>query len=274
MNKKIFFLLAIFVSSAFLFSEKVFAGSCANGKGTCQTNTCSTGTPIDDTNNDCWASSDEICCGIYSGSISFYDKTDCTKTGCPSGQECTGWFSKTCEKIKTDCTTAGCPSGQECTGIFSKTCEAKKAASTDCTTTGCPDGQECSGIIWKTCEAKTGTSIAPVAPISGGTGSYQPSVQMTGGWSINDISKFGLPKASVSNIIRNLLDWLLGILAVAGVIGFVISGIIYTISTGDESAVERAKTAMKWSIVGVVVGLSGVVIVQAVDWALNGFGGF
>lgn len=66
----------------------------------------------------------------------------------------------------------------------------------------------------------------------------------------------------------------MAILGIIGVIGFIISGILYLISTGDETIIERAKAAMKWSIVGVIVGLMGVVIIQAIDLALRGYSGF
>jgi len=54
------------------------------------------------------------------------------------------------------------------------------------------------------------------------------------------------------------------------VIGFVISGIIYLISAGDEDAQERAKRAMIYSITGVIVGLAGLVIIYTADSFLRG----
>ena len=83
-------------------------------------------------------------------------------------------------------------------------------------------------------------------------------------------NEWGLPQGSITNIITGFLYWLLGIFGVIGVIGFVISGIIYLLSTGDETAISRAKSAMMWSIVGVIVGLSGFLIMQAVNALLSG----
>lgn len=79
----------------------------------------------------------------------------------------------------------------------------------------------------------------------------------------------GLSSSPVRNIIVNLMDWLLGIFSFLAVISFIISGIQYLTSAGDEKSVETAKRNMKWSIIGVVVGLSGLIIVQAVNKALN-----
>jgi len=95
-----------------------------------------------------------------------------------------------------------------------------------------------------------------------------------GGWNPGALSMYGLPEGSIINIIENILYWLLAVLGIAGVIGFVISGILYLISTGDETMIDRAKEAMKWSIVGVVVGLAGVVVIQAVNLMLNAVSGF
>ena len=93
------------------------------------------------------------------------------------------------------------------------------------------------------------------------------------GWSTTNLLWFGLPSQSISGIIRNLLMWLLYMLGIVGVIGFVLSGIMYIGSIGEEDGIKRAKRAMTWSIVGVVVGLAGVVVIQAVDWALRGYSG-
>ena len=80
----------------------------------------------------------------------------------------------------------------------------------------------------------------------------------------------GMPEGTITSIITGLLNWLLGIFGVLGVIGFVIAGIIYLLSTGDETAITRAKSAMIWSIVGIIVGLSGFLIMQAIVALLGG----
>lgn len=94
------------------------------------------------------------------------------------------------------------------------------------------------------------------------------------GWSLGNLGGFGLPEGSVMGIIKNLLMWLLGIFGLLGIIGFVISGILYLTAAGDEGQIDKAKTAMKYSIIGVVVGLIGIVVIQAIDLALRGFGNF
>jgi hypothetical protein len=75
----------------------------------------------------------------------------------------------------------------------------------------------------------------------------------------------GLPKTSLLAIITNIASWLLMIFGFVAIIGFVVSGIIYLISSGDEDGQERAKRAMIYSITGVLVGLAGLVVIYAVS---------
>lgn len=82
-------------------------------------------------------------------------------------------------------------------------------------------------------------------------------------------SSYGLPEGSIWSIINGMLNWLLGTFAVIGIIGFLISGIMYIISSGDEGMADRAKNGMKYSIIGILVGLSGYVIIQAIERILD-----
>ena len=80
----------------------------------------------------------------------------------------------------------------------------------------------------------------------------------------------GLPAGSIVGIITSVMNWLLIIVGILGVIGFVIAGIIYLTAAGDEEQIEKGKKAMIYSIVGVIVALIGVVIIQAVQSMLGG----
>ncbi|MCX6765482.1 MAG: hypothetical protein NT136_00770 [Candidatus Moranbacteria bacterium] len=79
----------------------------------------------------------------------------------------------------------------------------------------------------------------------------------------------GLSDTPVADIIENFLMWLLGIFGFIAIIAFIISGIQYLTSAGEEKAIETAKRNMKWSIVGVIIALAGFVIILAVDAALK-----
>ncbi|HBI17526.1 MAG TPA: hypothetical protein DDY52_05290 [Candidatus Moranbacteria bacterium] len=96
--------------------------------------------------------------------------------------------------------------------------------------------------------------------------------QWTGGTS-NGLSKAGdagLPDGGILQIVTNIMNWLLVLVGVIGIIGFVISGILYLTAAGDSNQIDRAKTAMTWSIVGVIVALMGYVIIKAVNAMLGG----
>jgi hypothetical protein len=94
------------------------------------------------------------------------------------------------------------------------------------------------------------------------------SAQLPGGnWArgTTNYQASGLPTGTIYGIIGATLSWLLAILGFIAVIGFVISGILYLTAAGDESQIEKAKNAMTYSIIGVIVALMGYVIVQAVN---------
>lgn len=89
-------------------------------------------------------------------------------------------------------------------------------------------------------------------------------------WNPDSLTSSNLPSSSVYDIIKNLLTWILSIFGLLAVIGFIIAGIMYIISSGDDDAMKKAKKAMTYSIIGVVVALSGLVVIFAVDSALSG----
>jgi len=75
----------------------------------------------------------------------------------------------------------------------------------------------------------------------------------------------GLPESPIWEIIYNLMQWLLYIIAFVAVIGFIISGILYLTSAGNEDRTQSAKNAMIASIIGVLVALLGLVILSAAN---------
>ncbi len=75
----------------------------------------------------------------------------------------------------------------------------------------------------------------------------------------------GTPTGSIIDIIAGTMNWLLAILGFLGIIGFVIAGILYLTAAGDENQATRAKSAMTYSVIGVIVALLGFVVIQAVE---------
>ena len=93
-----------------------------------------------------------------------------------------------------------------------------------------------------------------------------------GQWDVttNDSATAGLPSGSIYEIILNIMKWLLVLIGIIGVIGFVISGILYLTAAGDDTKAKTAKQAMTYAIIGVIVALMGYVIIQAVNEMLGG----
>ncbi len=79
----------------------------------------------------------------------------------------------------------------------------------------------------------------------------------------------GLPEGKVINIIAAGLSWMLAVLGFLAIIAFVISGILYLTSAGNEGQAETAKNAMKYAIIGVIVALVGYVAIQAIESLLR-----
>jgi hypothetical protein len=81
-----------------------------------------------------------------------------------------------------------------------------------------------------------------------------------------------LPSGSngIKGVVDNFMKWILGIFSSLAIISFVISGIMYFMLAGNEREVEKAKNQMTWSIIGVAVGLSGLIIITAVESLLSG----
>lgn len=79
-----------------------------------------------------------------------------------------------------------------------------------------------------------------------------------------------LSSAGVKDVLENFLTWALGIFGIIAVLAFVISGIMYLTAAGNTTQIEKAKTAMKWSIVGIVIGLGGVILIQTINSILGG----
>lgn len=79
----------------------------------------------------------------------------------------------------------------------------------------------------------------------------------------------GLSRTPVVEIVVNLMRWMLYLFGFLAIIAFVISGIQYLTSAGDMNTIETAKRNMQYSIIGIVVALSGLVIIVAIDALLR-----
>lgn len=258
-NKKIILtsiFVAVFIIAFFASIDSASAASCGMD-GTCQ-NSCSSDQEevIGDGCN-----SGEICCSEKRSAI-FGDCRD-------SGGSC-----------KEGCNVSG---GEEllegktqCAGATPYCCKLPPAGTTSNSTTRA-SGSSTEGSsswwdnIWNT---------DPLDPGRGGgtsRGSGDGSAMCSAGTYADNgicLPTIGLSDTPIADILYNLMQWLFGIFAFIAVIAFGVSGVQFLISTGDEGMLDTAKRNMKWSIVGVIVGLSGLVIIKAISAALEGWSPF
>ena len=80
----------------------------------------------------------------------------------------------------------------------------------------------------------------------------------------------GLFDGPLYDVLNRLLNYLLGIVGILAVVGFVIAGIMYITAAGDEDRVDLAKKMLTYSIVGISIALLGLVIVVAINYIIGG----
>jgi hypothetical protein len=80
----------------------------------------------------------------------------------------------------------------------------------------------------------------------------------------------GLSDASITDILENLFSWLMGLFTTLAVMAFVVSGVQYLTAAGNEDSMEAGKRNVQYSMLGILVGLSGFVVVRAIAAALSG----
>ena len=83
-----------------------------------------------------------------------------------------------------------------------------------------------------------------------------------------------LPNGSPYLIIWNLLMWLLMIFTILVVISFVVCGIMFMAAGTNEDLATKAKKGVGYSITGIVVGISGYIVIRLIDGLLMGWNWF
>jgi len=78
-----------------------------------------------------------------------------------------------------------------------------------------------------------------------------------------------LQDTSVYEIIKTIMQWMLLIITIIAVIGFIISGFMFIIGDTSENK-ESAKKWLTYSIIGVVVALVGYIAINLIDTLLSG----
>ena len=284
----IFFGSALLFAGAFCFvtdaSAQTFnctygnsGGSCVAGSNECIGGTVHAGT-------ECAANNEQtLCCVASSTNSGSGVGTACTSPGGQSGEchdvgQCPGNLligtqSSTCSNLGLDYCCVARSDSEGNSGSCTDTASHCKSSCTNYggTKVGCDSA----------CPAGTGNYYYCVQTVAGGNTTTGGSTTTTsgstastsGGWTSGFErvqTESGLSKSSISTIVSNFMTWLLLLFGFLAVIGFVIAGILYLTAAGDEKQLGTAKTAMKWSIVGIIVALMGYVIIYAVDTWLSG----
>jgi hypothetical protein len=93
----------------------------------------------------------------------------------------------------------------------------------------------------------------------------------TGDIDFDPVVGTGIPDSTlgIKPILVNIAKWMLEIIGIIAIISFIISGGQYLLSAGDDKRIESAKRNMTYSIIGVIVALSGFIIIRAIDTALR-----
>ena len=65
----------------------------------------------------------------------------------------------------------------------------------------------------------------------------------------------------VTSILANVLQFVLSIVGILGIIGLVVSGIVYLTALGNEERLKRAKTMALASVTGIIVAVGALIIV-------------
>lgn len=79
-----------------------------------------------------------------------------------------------------------------------------------------------------------------------------------------------LPNTPIETILLNLMRWLFGIFGFLAIITFIIAGIQYFMAAGNPETAKKAKQNIIYSIIGILIALSGFIIITAISNFLTG----
>ena len=95
----------------------------------------------------------------------------------------------------------------------------------------------------------------------------------TANWSdgMDEIDSFttSLPSADAADVIEGFMLWLLIIFTFLAVIAFVVSGIMFLTAGSNSKMLEKAKASVGYSVLGIVIGLAGYIIIRLINDILD-----
>lgn len=73
----------------------------------------------------------------------------------------------------------------------------------------------------------------------------------------------------LSAVLFNALQFLLSIAGTIAIIGLVAAGVMYATAAGSEDRIKKAKKALLYSVIGIVVVLGGYVLIKTLSSLLS-----
>jgi len=74
---------------------------------------------------------------------------------------------------------------------------------------------------------------------------------------------------NISQLLLNILNFLLQIFGIIAIIALAVSGIFYLVSSGNEDQIKLAKKVSLYSIIGITVALTGMIIIKTISGFLK-----
>jgi len=164
------------------------------------------------------------------------------------------------------CTTAGasCQLNSTTTGVCGNVCvegECGLSCVAGSVASPIPGGNAASGA------AASSAASAPAAASNKKSAVTDGAVQ---GLYIPRGSSIGLSDMPITRLIENLMKWLLYIVGFVAIIAFVIAGLQYLLAGADSKMAEKAKESMTYAMIGVLVALSALIVIRAIQAVLSG----
>lgn len=72
-------------------------------------------------------------------------------------------------------------------------------------------------------------------------------------YGLSNVKGKGLVEGSASQIVGNIIQYILGIVGVILVIVFIYGGVLYMTSGGNEEKVATAKKALTYGVIGIII---------------------
>lgn len=92
----------------------------------------------------------------------------------------------------------------------------------------------------------------------------------TGTGNLPDPGASGGTGHPIADVLTRFLNWLLVIFGLLAILSFIVAGILYFTAQGDTGRIEKAKKAVIYGVIGIVIGLIGLVVLYTIDKLLRG----